>query len=89
MPKCKDCGGETKYYDSVNRRILLEDRKIVYISVERYRCKTCKKIHRVSDKIVPYKHYAKEVIEKAKEDSVYIYPSDMTKWRWSQDFQLL
>lgn len=82
---CPDCGGETVVYDVVSRRILLEDRKKVYISVERYRCKSCKRIHRVSDKIVPYKHYAKEVIEKAKDPSVYIYPSDMTKWRWSHE----
>lgn len=84
MPICPDCGGETKFYDLVNRRVLMEDRKAVYISVERYRCKSCKKIHRVSDKIVPYKHYAKEVIEKGGSD-VYIYPSEMTKWRWSQE----
>ena len=87
MPKCPDCGGETKFYDVVSRRILMEDRKIVYISVERYRCKSCKGIHRISDKIVPYKRYAKEVIERCRDDSVYIYPSDMTKWRWSHEKQ--
>ena len=87
MPKCPDCGGETKFYDVVNRRVLMEDRRPIYISVERYRCKSCKKIHRISDKIVPYKHYAKEIIEKAKDSSVYIYPSDMTKWRWSHEKQ--
>lgn len=83
---CPDCGGEVKFYDVVNRRVLLEDRKVVYISVNRYRCKVCRKIHRVSDKIVPYKHYSKETIEKVLKDKPDdIYPSDMTKWRWSQE----
>lgn len=84
---CPDCGGEVKYYDTVNRRVLKEGREAYYISVPRYRCKTCHKIHRVSDEIVPFKHYAKSVIEKTKMREYDIYPSEMTRWRWSQEKQ--
>lgn len=78
---CPDCGKEAKYYDTVNRRVLMEDRKVVYISVDRYRCTVCKRIHRVSDEIVPFKHYAKSVIEKGRGETD-IFPSDVTLWRW-------
>lgn len=89
---CKDCGAEAKYYDTVNRRVLYEGRKTVYISVERYRCTVCRKIHRVSDDVMPFKHYAKSFIFEAVENGIsddQIYPSEMTLYRWSQEFQCL
>lgn len=90
---CKDCGAEAKYYDTVNRRVLYEGRKTVYISVDRYRCTKCHKIHRVSDDILPFKHYAKSVIAHCISEGVTddkIYPSDLTIYRWkSQDLHLL
>lgn len=86
---CKDCGAEAKYYDTVNRRILFEGRKKAYISVDRYRCTKCHKIHRVSDEVVPFKHYAKSVIFKyVIKKSDEIYPSEVTVYRWRKNLDV-
>ena len=86
--KCKDCGGEAIFYDVVNRRLLYEDRKAVYISVNRHKCVLCGKIHRASyAEVVPHKHYARSIIFSESHNSVY--PSAMTVYRWSQNLQVL
>ena len=88
---CIDCGGNAKYYDSVTRRILLKDRKVTYISVKRYKCLTCGKIHRETAGQLRFKQYDKKLIFECinNRDRDFVYPADITIHRWTQSVQPL
>lgn len=94
--RCPDCGGELKHYDYVRRVVKTKRGEKTFFSMERVYCKSCRKVHRVlTDDIIPYKQYEREVIEGVVEgliDSDTLgfenYPSEkqMDRWRDSQKF---
>lgn len=91
--KCQDCGSEAKYYDTVNRRLLFENRRAVYISIERYKCTNCKRLHRDLNDQLKFKQYSKAFIFDCLNGKVdldsYEFPASITVYRWSQKIQLL
>lgn len=90
--RCKNCDVESVYYDTVSRRILFEDRRTVYISIERFRCPKCHSVRRDLNDQLRFKHYDKEFIFSClsgKDTSTYEYPAVITIYRWSQEFHLL
>lgn len=87
---CPKCNCELKRHDCVKRTIRYEGGKKDYILVERYRCPSCKSIHRVlPDNLYPYKQYDAEIINGVLEgliDPTVLgfedYPSEITMKRW-------
>lgn len=96
---CQRCGKPLKYYDSVPRIVRTTARKTCQIKVRRFRCTSCKQVHReLPDYIFPYKQYEVEVIRGVLEGFITCetygyenYPCEMTmiRWRNSQELQLL
>jgi len=78
---CPKCGGELKYYDYVIRTQKFPEGKFRKILLSRMKCRNCKSVHRViPDDILPYKQYAKSVVEA---DAEYLdYPSESSVYRW-------
>lgn len=87
---CPKCGGETQRYGKVRRKVLTKYRNSKWITVQRYRCKSCGHVWRdLPDDILPYKQYEREMIEGVQEgliDSDILgfeeYPCEMTMRRW-------
>ena len=96
---CPKCGGELKYYDSVERIVRTDFGKRYWIKIERMICTDCHSTHRVIPNILmPYKHYEKEIIKgfvdrsKSSYDLRYEdYPSEsvVNEWRRTQNKQTL
>ena len=87
---CPKCGGEIQRYGKVRRKVLTKYRNSKWITVQRYRCKSCGHVWRdLPDNILPYKQYEREMIEGVREgliDSDILgfeeYPCEMTMKRW-------
>lgn len=87
---CPKCGGEIQRYGKVRRKVLTKYRNSKWITVQRYRCKSCGHVWRdLPDDILPYKQYEREMIEGVREgliDSDILgfeeYPCEMTMRRW-------
>lgn len=96
---CRDCSVRLKRYDRVSRVVRTKGRKTTKVSIERFRCPVCGRIHRkLPDYIFPYKQYEAEVIRGVLEGFITCetygyedYPCEMTMMRWknSQELQLL
>lgn len=95
---CPKCGGDLKYYDSVQRLVRTKHRKTWRISMRRLRCAKCGALHRVlPDLLFPYKQYESEVILGVIEGYITYetlgfedYPCEATMRRWrSQKTHLL
>ena len=90
---CKECGDRLKYFDKVKRIIRTKNRKTKWITIKRYKCKNCQKIHRIlPDNLLPFKQYEKEVIMGVKDGIITSdtygfedYPCEMTMKRWLKD----
>lgn len=87
---CPKCGGEIQRYGKVRRKVLTKYRNSKWITIQRYRCKSCGHAWReLPDDILPYKQYEREMIEGVQEgliDSDILgfeeYPCEMTMRRW-------
>lgn len=79
--RCPKCGGQTKYYDYVIRKIKRPEGGISHRLLSRVKCTQCKSVHRViPDDIIPYKQYSRETIES---NRLFLdFPSDSTVKRW-------
>lgn len=95
---CPECHGAVKYYDHVKRSVVYGGNKKEIVTIKRYRCVECHKIHRyIPNSVLPHKHYNSKVIFDILEGSVddrileyEDYPSDATVNRWkSQKKQIL
>lgn len=60
---CPICGGNLRYYDSVNRRVKRKGGVTDILQLRRFRCEQCKRTHReiVAD-IFPYRQYEREIV---------------------------
>ena len=94
---CPCCGGEIKYYDSVNRIVRTKRRITEIIKIRRLKCQKCGSIHReLPDFIFPYKQYESEIIIGVCEGLITCetlgfedYPCEMTMIRWKNSLKLL
>ena len=60
---CEHCGNNLKYYDKVSRMVRTKNRRVSTIDVKRYKCSSCKRIHRkLPSNLLPYKQYSTEII---------------------------
>lgn len=87
---CPKCGGELKYYDSVQRIVRTKGREKHWIDIRRLRCVTCRAVHRELPEIIfPYKQYEAEIAIGVLEGLITSktlgfedYPCEMTTARW-------
>lgn len=87
---CPKCGGILSHYDKVKRVIKHQNGEKEIKIINRSKCKTCKKTHReLPIEVIPYKHYAKEIINGVIEGYITPdtygfedYPCEMTMTRW-------
>lgn len=91
--KCPLCGGVLKYYDKVKRIIKSKGGLVRKIKMKRFRCTTCRKLHReLPEDVVPYKQYEAEVVNGVREGFITPdvmgfedYPCEVTMKRWSRE----
>ena len=87
---CPKCGGELKYYDSVNRLVRTKYSRKHKLKIRRFRCYKCKTMHReLPDFIFPHKQYEADIIIGVWEGLITCetlgfedYPCEMTMLRW-------
>ena len=87
---CPMCGGVLSYRDTCERIMLLERRERRNYIIRRLKCHHCGKLHReLPDCLVPYKHYAAEVISGTldgvvtlEDDDSEDYPCAATMKKW-------
>ena len=87
---CPVCGEPLSYRDSCVRIMRLEGGMRRRFLIRRLKCSSCGKLHReLPDCLVPYKHYASEVISGVldgivtpEDDDSADYPCEMTMRRW-------
>ncbi|WP_143826216.1 DUF6431 domain-containing protein [Scatolibacter rhodanostii] len=61
---CSSCGGKLRVRDSRHRRVINAAGEVTFYRLRRFKCQSCARIHtELPDCIVPYKHYAADVIE--------------------------
>ena len=90
VPICPKCGGDLKFYDTVQRIVRTKGRVSKYIRLRRLKCLKCGAVHReIPDIIFPYKQYEAEIIKGVLEGLITPetygyedYPSEMTMTRW-------
>lgn len=62
--QCPDCGGQLYQRDTKRRKVIQQDGIAQIYRLKRYKCRCCGKLHTViPDCIIPYRHYAAEVME--------------------------
>ena len=87
---CPVCGEPLSYRDSCVRIMRLEGGMKRRFLIRRLKCSNCGRLHReLPDCLVPYKHYASEVISGVldgivtpEDDDSADYPCEMTMRRW-------
>ena len=87
---CPVCGEPLSYRDSCERIMRLEGGDRQRFLIRRLKCSNCGRIHReLPDCLVPYKHYASEVISGVldgvvtpEDDDSADYPCETTMRRW-------
>ncbi len=96
--KCPKCNGELRYYDKVKRTVKGRCGRTSYILLSRFRCCSCGATHReISDDIIPYKRYEREIIFGVIEGLITCetlgfedYPCELTMIYWrARKIQLL
>lgn len=88
---CPICGGKLRVRDSKKRRVINQSGDKEFYRLRRLKCKDCGTMHtEIPDCIVPYKHYAAEVIEAELLALRGDCPADnITSWRWKSVFSAL
>lgn len=89
---CPHCQSALKHRDCRLRVIKFEGGEKAWILINRLYCSKCHMLHtELPDCLVPYKHYASEIIEGVLDDIVTSededsedYPCDMTMQRWKK-----
>ena len=92
--QCPSCRGRLRYRDTRKRILRIEGGEKRHLLVRRFRCQTCRHYHtELPDCVVPYKHYAAEVICGVLDEVVSpddldseTFPSAMTMLRWLKWF---
>ncbi len=93
--RCQSCGGEMIRYGRRKRRVLSKYREAEYVTIQRWRCKECGRMHdELPSDILPHKHYEREMVEGVQEglvDSSILgyedYPCEMTMRRWRKTYR--
>lgn len=91
---CPDCGTVLKHRDYRLRIMKTEGGTKQSIQIERLKCKQCQRLHNaLPDFLVPYKHYATEIISGVLDEVVSSedlddedYPCEATMKRWHHWF---
>ena len=94
VSKCPNCGGSLRFYDRVKRVVIGKGRVKEQIMLRRFRCQSCRKIHReIPPDILPHKHYESSVVEGVIEKFITSctkgfedYPCEMTMNRWIKQY---
>lgn len=82
-----------KYRDQVERHTRLKGGKKVWFEIERYKCESCRRIHRaIPSFLAPFKHYCLGLITSVLSNRVlprcyeeeHNYPVEITMERWKQ-----
>ena len=87
---CPNFGGTLKYYDKVQRIVRTKERQTTWVTIRRFRCTKCHRVHReIPDFLYPYKQYEAEIINGVLEGFITSetigfedYPSEITMSRW-------
>lgn len=76
--------------DSKRRQIILAGGEVQIFQLRRLKCRFCGALHlELPDLFLPYKHYAREVINKAVDGILPDCPAEnSTIYRWSKEKQL-
>ena len=94
--KCP-CGGDTKYYDTVKRKVKGKRGVISVRYIQRDKCTRCGSVRRIlPDDILPFKQYSAEIIFGVIEGLITCetlgfedYPCEMSMQRWLAIFTTL
>ncbi|MEY8428153.1 DUF6431 domain-containing protein [Lachnospiraceae bacterium 46-15] len=89
-PVCPLCSAFLKPRDRRKRIVKQYGGKFVYVYIRRSKCEACGKLHNeLPDFLIPYKHYASEVVENVVDGAVTSedllaedYPCEETMKRW-------
>ena len=89
---CPVCGEPLIYRDTCKRVMLLEGRERRVYVIRRLKCRKCETLHReLPDILVPYKHYAAEVVSgvlegciTSEDEDCAEYPCQTTMYRWQR-----
>lgn len=89
--KCPICNGKLIVRDTKRRKVVNQDGSVTIYYLKRLSCKHCGKLHtQFPDCIIPYRHYAAEVIESELIQSQPDCPADnITVRRWKHIFSAL
>ena len=84
---CPDCGAPLKVRDSKRRHLILAEGDVRIFLLRRLKCNTCGTLHlELPDIFVPYKHYAREIIDNAIRGNLPSCPAEnSTIYRWSRE----
>ena len=93
---CPQCQSMLKHRDCRQRVMQREGGDKTWIQINRLYCGKCRRLHtELPDCLVPFKHYASEIIEGVLDDVVTSddedsedYPCDMTMSRWKDWFEI-
>lgn len=91
---CSDCGGYLKYYDEVTRIVRTKHGVKYRVTVRRFVCLKCKRVHRELPKfLLPYKHYEAGIINGFLSGAMSScdiefedYPCESTVSNWIKEF---
>ena len=87
-PMCPKCGALMSGYDHRKRKVIGAgaDGKPRIFLIRRLRCPVCRHIHaEIPDSLIPYKHYASEVIKTVQQGDDSLCPADdSTIRRWKK-----
>ena len=83
---CPECGVLMSGYDHRKRKVIGADGKPRIFLIRRLRCSVCRQIHaEIPDSLIPYKHYASEVIKAVQQRDSSLCPADdSTIRRWKK-----
>lgn len=85
-PMCPECGALMSGYDHRKRNVIGADGETRVFLIRRLRCHACRQIHaEIPDILIPYKHYASEVIKTVQQGADSLCPADdSTIRRWKK-----
>ena len=86
---CPCCKGKMSVRDSRKRKVILADGREQIFFLRRLQCKNCRRVHlEMPDLMLPYKHYAKQVICCALDSGFLDCPADnSTIVRWKKEME--
>ena len=84
-PMCPECGVLMSGYDHRKRKAIGAAGKPRIFLIRRLRCPVCRQIHaEIPDSLIPYKHYASEVIKTVQQGDDSLCPADdspIRRWK--------